>query len=343
MFQYYTEGGNEMKKFTAIASLPILFAFFFLMSCANKPAAPKAGSAKAEDMLSLLPKEAKGVIVVDIQRIMKTEAVDKAIKENENYQQYQQFVIETGIDPQKDVYFFVAGMTGQVGGQNVEEGVALINLKYNRDLLLAKVKKERGELTETDYNGIKIYQAVQTPTQKPFNGAFLDDSNIVLGTDTAVKKVIDVTQKKAENVWKNEDLSALMKNSNKTAMVWGAFEVPAEIMQQAASKNPMLGIFAGIKSILLSFDYKDKSILAEIKAMAPDEAKNKQMADALNGFKALGAAAASKEPQAGEFLNKIEISAAADHVKISAIIPEELIKSLSQKIKIQKSETKNEN
>jgi hypothetical protein len=88
----------------------------------------------------------------------------------------------------------------------------------------------------------------------------------------------------------------------------------------------------------MSFDYKDKNILAEIKAMSPDEAKNKQMADALNGFKALGAGAAAKEPQLGELLNKIEIGSASDHVKISAIIPEELLQSLGQKMKAQKSQ-----
>jgi len=331
-----------MKKFAAIG-LAILFAFFFLLSCSNKSIAPKAGSAKAEDMLSLLPKEAGGVIVVDAQRIMKTDMVEKAIKENENPKKYQEFIQETGIDPQKDLYFFVAGMTGLAGGEKAQEGVVIVNLKYNKDQLLAMVKKERGELTEADYNGIKIYQAAQTDEKKPFSGAFLDDSNIILGTDAAVKKVIDVSQKKAENIWKNEPLSALMKGTNKAAMVWGAFEVPAGALQQAASHNPMLNIFADIKSILLSFDYKDNSLLAEIKAMSPDEKKNKEMADALNGFKALGAGAASKEPQVGELLNRIEITAAPDFVKISANIPEDIIKSLSEKMKGQKPQTENEN
>ena len=98
----------------------------------------------------------------------------------------------------------------------------------------------------------------------------------------------------------------------------------------------MLGAFSDIRSIILSFDYKDKNVLAEIKAMSPDEAKNKQMADALNGFKALGAGAAAKEPLVGELLNKIEIGSASDHVKISANIPEALIQNLSQKMKVKR-------
>jgi len=80
------------------------------------------------------------------------------------------------------------------------------------------------------------------------------------------------------------------------------------------------------------------NVMAEIKAMSPDGDKNKNMADALNGFKAMGAMAASKEPELGELMNRIEIVSAADHVKISAVIPEALIESLGQKAMKQKEE-----
>jgi hypothetical protein len=339
-FSYNLDGGNTMKKFIAV-SLSFLFVLFFLASCTTKPAAPKAGSAKAEDMLSLLPKEAMGVIVIDVNSIMKTEAADKAIKENKDYQKYQEFVQKTGLDPQKDVYFFVGAMLGDFS-QKSEDGVGLINLKYNKEKLLAAVQKDRGELAKTEYNGFTIYQAAQTGEKKPFSGAFLDDSNIIIGTDYAVKKVIDVYQKKAENILKNETILVLMKGMNKSAMVWGGFVIPPEAMKQASSQNPMLGAFSEIKSIIMSFDYRNKNILAEIKAMSPDPEKNKQMAAALNGFKALGAGAAAKEPLLGELLNKIEISSEADHVKINASLPEELLRSLSEKVKVEKGQPETE-
>ena len=37
---------------------------------------------------------------------------DKAIKEDKNYQKYQDFIKETGIDPQKDIYFVAVGVAG---------------------------------------------------------------------------------------------------------------------------------------------------------------------------------------------------------------------------------------
>jgi hypothetical protein len=328
-----------MKKKVAIL-FALLLVVFGLSSCA-KATAPKAGSAKATDMISLLPSESKGVVVIDFHRIMQTDAAVKAIAENENKAKYDEFVQTSGIDPQKDVFYFVGAVLGDFG-QKEMDGVGLVNLKYEKEKLLALLQKERGEMTTEEYNGFTVYKAAATGEKKPVSGVFLDESNILFGTDAAVKKVIDVHQKKADNVWKNESLSLLLKGMNTAAMVWGGFSIPPDTMKQASSQNPMLGAFSDIRSIIMSFDYKDKNVLAEIKAMSPDEAKNKQMADALNGFKALGAGAAAKEPQLGELLNKIEIGSASDHVKISANIPEALVQSLSQKMKAKKPQEKQE-
>jgi hypothetical protein len=328
-----------MKKHTACLLVLILLVSG-LSSCA-KATAPKAGSAKAADLLSLLPGSARGVIVVDVQRIMQTEPAAKAIAQGDKKAKYDEFIQTTGIDPQKDVFFFVGAAMGDLGQKDMD-GVGLVNLRYQKDKLLALLQKEGGQLTTEEYNGFTIYKAVPTGEKKPVSGIFLDESNVIFGTDSAVKQVVDVRQKKAENVWKSEALSSLLKGMNTSALVWGAFSVPPDALKEASSQNPMLGAFSDIRSIVLSFDYRDKNVLAEIRAMSADEAKNKQMADALNGFKALGAGAAAKEPQLGDLLNAIAISSAADHVKISATIPEALIESLSQKVKVEKPQQKPE-
>lgn len=325
-----------MKRLKAY--LVLLFLTIFLWTCAKKPAGPAAGSATAEDMMSLLPKEANGMIVIDVHRVMATDAAQKAIQEDKNYQKYQTFIQETGIDPKKDVFFFVAAMAGQPGQEKSQDGVALLNLKYNRDLLLNKLKKESPELQETDYNGVLVYQGIQREDEKPVSGAFLDDSNIVVGSDSLVRGVIDVYQKKAENILKNEEMASLIKGMNKAAMAYGAFLVPAGVITEAASQNPMLSPFESISSVILSFDYRDQAFQVEIKAQSADTEKNKQLADALNGFKALGAAAASKEPELTQLLNQIEIVSTSEHVKISAAVPETLLESLSKKMKAQKGQ-----
>jgi len=314
-----------MKKITVI-SIVFIFALFCFISCEKKPAAPEAGTAKAEDMLSLIPVNAQGVFCVDIHKAMSTEVVTKAIKEDKNYKKYEEFIEKTGIDPQKDIYLIVGAMTAGAEPKK-QKGVGIINLKYNKDTILAfakeKAAEEEQELTEEEYNGIMIY------TWKEENGegslSFIDDSNIVIGNKSEVKSVIDVLQKRAENVSKNEDLSALIAKANKAAMFWGAILIPPEAMEEAASENPFLSNLQAVNAISLYFDYENRNILAEIKVMSSDESKNKQVADAITGLKAFGAMAAAQKPEIGELMDTIEISSGTDHVKIFASIPEELI------------------
>jgi len=318
-----------MKKLSLISIALVLFIAFFT-SCAPQPSAPVAGSAKVDDMLTLIPKDVQGVFFVDVHKAASTDFADKQLKEEDTYEKYQEFVEETGIDPKKDIYFVAVGLTKGIEEKG-QEGVAVLNLKYDKEALLTKVRKEEGELREEDYNGITLYSGGDDEEKV---GAFLDDSNIVIGNKETVKATIDIYQKKAENVLKNRELISLISQTNKEAIFWGAMLIPPETMQKASSENPMLSTFEAITAAAFYFDYKNKNILAEIKVMSEDETKNKQIVDALNGFKAMGAMAAAKQPEVGELLNKLEISSGPDHAKIYASIPEELIDKLKSKTKI---------
>jgi hypothetical protein len=318
-----------MKKLIFI-TLAILLVLFSIISCGKKVSAPKAGSAKALDMLTLPPKEASGVFIVDVHRALTTEIANKAIKEDKTNQKYQEFIKESGIDPQKDIFFIAAAITGELEGMK-QQAVAVVNLKYDKNLLLDKMKKAGKAIKEEVYNGFTVYSGQEAEeTKKSPAGAFLDESNIVIGNENGVKTVIDIYQKKKENVLKNEKLEALIKTANKDALIWSVFIIPAEAVKQATSQNPMLKNLESISSLSLYFDYRNKSILAEIKAMSLDENKNKQIVDLLNGVKAMGSMASTKDPNVGELLNRIEISSTADQVKISATIPEDLINKLKE-------------
>jgi hypothetical protein len=312
-----------MKKFTAVG-WALAFVLLGFAAC-NKG----AGSG-SENALTLIPKDTQGIVVIDIHRAMTTPMADKAIKENKEYQKYQDFIKETGLDPQRDIEFAAIGISG-IGksGESSGAGVGVISLKYNKDALLAKFKAQAKNVKEATYEGVTIYTDTEGDSQKPVSGAFLDDSRIVLGTEASVKAVIDVFAKKADNINKNAGMVALLKTANKTAMVWCAFDFPPDMMKNVASSTPMMSDVADVKALLAYFDYADKSLQLEIKAIGGDADKNKKLADALIGFKALGGMTAGEKPEVGELLNKIEISSAPDSVKIFANVPEDLLNKLS--------------
>ncbi|MGD8539904.1 MAG: DUF3352 domain-containing protein, partial [Candidatus Aminicenantes bacterium] len=194
-----------------------------------------------------------------------------------------------------------------------------------------KLAEEEEEMVESDYNGMTLY-SVQGDENEEGAFAFLDESNVVIGNENNVKTVIDITQNKADNIYKNQALTDLLAKTEKEGILWGAFLIPAKAVEEAASENPMMSAFEALKAATLLFDYKNQNILAEIKLMSDNEENNKKIADALNGFKAFGAMAAAEKPEIGELLNKIEISSTAEHVKVYLSLPEELLNKLKSSI-----------
>jgi len=315
-----------MKKLSVVSAV-LIFSLVIFTSCAKKAAGPEPGSAKVNEMLNLLPKDVQAVFFVDLHKAISTDFVDKELEKEKSQEEYQEFVDETGIDPKTDIYFITGAMKGF--GKTKQKGAIIVNLKYDKETLLAKIRQEEGELKEEDYNGFTIYSAGKKEDENA--GAFLDDSNIVLGSSEGVRATIDTYQKKTESVLKNEELAPLIKQTNQDALFWATVLIPPEALEQATSANPMLSSFVGINAASLYFDYKNKNIIAEIKVMGGDEAKNQQIVDVLNGFKTMGAMASTKDPNVGLLLEKIEISSSADHVKVYANVPEDLISKLSSK------------
>ncbi len=314
-----------MKKITTL-SLALVLLLFGIAAC-KKAGPPAAGSATATDMLSMIPKSAQGVVVLDVHAALNTAFVDKMLKEGEDKQKYLDFIKDTGIDPQKDIYLAVIGLMG-TGGLNNASPAIVVNLKYDKDKLLAKLKEKATNVTEEVYEGLTLYTVPEADDKKPMTGVFYDASNIILGEAKDVKAVIDVVKKGGENILKNETLSPLLKSADKSAIVWAAVAFPPDMMKSVAAQNPMASSLENMKSLLVALNYKNKALQIEIKGMGGDAEKNKQTAEALNGLKALGAMASTEKPEIGELVNKIEVTSSAEFVKIAANFPEELLTKL---------------
>lgn len=322
-----------MKKALVCLSIVLIAAAGFV-AC-GKGGSVKAGSATAGNLVNLLPRDVSGVLVIDVHRAMTTEAVQKAIQDEKNKARFDKFVAQTGIDPQKDVYFAVIGLMGPFVKSQEPDGAFIANLKYDKATLLARLKEElkkegkSDEIPELNYNGVTLYAGFdEADGKKKGFGAFLDESNILVGSERGVKAVIDVYQKKAENVAKNPDIGRVLKAADQQAMVWGAFAVPAGTLKAAAEQNPMMKSLENLNGVTLTFDYRNQALSISIRALGGSEAENKQVADMLTGLKALGEGAAAKEPAVGEALNRLEIGAGPDAISLSISLPQDLLDKL---------------
>lgn len=320
-----------MKK-TMVTALFILLAISFV-SCA-KQTAPKAGEASGESMLRLLPRDLSGVFLVDVGRAMSSPAAERALKDEETQKKYQEFVQEMGIDPMRDVHYLAAGIGGEMWSQD-QQGAVVVNLRYDRETLLAKLRENGGDIVEDVYSGITIYKGAQddeAPGPKTC-GAFLDDSNIVLGTEPTVRAVIDVFQKRTEPVTKNEEMNRLLATVDKSALAWGAFAIPSDAVKKMAEGNPSLSVLEGVSGLVMAFDYKNRSVVIDLRTSGGTDDNNKNLADMLNGLKAMGNMAAAQEPVVGDLLNAIAITSGSDFVKLHIDIPEEVMDKLQEAAK----------
>ena len=303
----------------------VIFLVLALVSCAEQGGL-KAGTATGKSMLRLLPADSRVVLMVDIHRALATDAAQSALKDPQAKQKYDEFVKKAGLDPMKDVYFLAVAVAGMPGSRDMREAL-VINLRYNKDAFLAKLKETVKDLKEETYNGVTIYKGpghMAAADQAP-SGAFLDDSNIVLGQEKLVRAVIDVYQKKADSVAKNPEMKKYFKAVNADAIFWGAAAVPQDLIKAQADKNPMLKDLVGLTGLTMSFDYANKMLIAEVQGLGGTKEQNKSLAEKLSALKGMGAMMAGQQPVLGELLGKVEISSGADNVKVYAGIPYELL------------------
>jgi hypothetical protein len=316
-----------MRK-TAIIVLSVL-AIVFLTACGGEKGLT-AGSATGESLMKLLPESTQAVMVIDVGRASATTMAAKSLEDEQARKNYEEMVKATGIDLMKDVFFVVMGLTGPMSAKEPDTAF-LVNLKYEKEALLELLRENTVELAEEDYSGITLYKGRSEGQTGPMSfGAFLDGSNILAGTEAAVKSVIDVYQKRAASMTENENMARALKPVNTAAIAWGAVNIPSDLLGKAVADNPMLKAMEGITAVNMSFDYKNKNMVAEIRTMGGTKEQNANLASTLNGLKGMGAMMAAQEPVFGEALGGIEISSGEDYVRLFATLPEELLQKLQK-------------
>jgi len=318
-----------MRKAT-LASLAILLAVS-VMAC-TPGASVKSGAAAGEALIKMLPKTATGVVALDIRRLMATDAVTKALQEPKNKAKLDEFIKMSGIDPAKDITYAGAGLIGVPTGS--ADGGAIISLTYDQAKLKALIKEKAPQAQEELYEGVTIYSKIDGDEAKQTTrAAFLDAGHIILGSEKGVKSIIDVSKKKAESLAKSAEMAPLLKRVDKSGIFWAAFAVPPELLQKGIQANAQLKALEGVTGLLLGFDDKTTGVTADIKAVGGTKEQNTNLAQVLNGFKAMGAMAAGQEPVVGEALNGIAITSGADYTDISLNISHELMDKIGQMVR----------
>jgi hypothetical protein len=324
-----------MKKKVLVLAL-VMFALVLVPACKKK--AP--GQMNSEAMLAMVPEGPVMLMAFNFQQFAALDFFDKTIKQDwqknakagKAFKDYQDFVQKTGIDLQKDVYSVVGAVYGNFDSEN-PEAVGIVNLKYDPDKLLAVFKANQLITAEEKYGDRTLYTLKNEDAKKDMRLAFLNKSNIAIGSPLQVKKAIDLSLKNGNSVLKTAGLMKYVDKMNKNAMFWLTIGTIPEKMKSAPAGGMIPLDLSKAEAFTAFVDYKKKTFSGELRLISQNEAGNKQIADMLNGLKSLGAMGASKEPELGQLLNSIQLSSAADHVKLTFSLSEELMNKLGAKAK----------
>ncbi|MCP2604698.1 hypothetical protein NLC29_00890 [Candidatus Aminicenantes bacterium AH-873-B07] len=277
-----------------------------------------------EEILRILPKESTGIIFLNIEKISHAEFFKKLTsKEKKKIENW-------GIDPEKDIHFIGIAIFGKTVPGKKAEGVMVMHLNYKRDLILSNLKKEGLNITIENYENVPLISGIDRKN-KNLKMTFINDNLMGIGNEKVLKKVIDLRKGKGENIFKNSQLMNLIKDINQESFLWGGFLIPKKGLKEVLAKNPQAKIFESIKAISFFMDYNNVRYQGELNLHNDNEAQNKQMADFLNGIKAMISMGKGQDPDVQELLNGIKISAEAMGIKFTINLAEDLIMRLKQK------------
>jgi len=299
--------------------------------CARRAKAPRAGQARTMDLIQLLPRDCLGVFAWQVRSTLETSLARHSLEDKEVAAKIEDIKNQTGIDLTRDIYLVAGGIVNLENKQT--QPVALINLRYDQNKLFNFIKQKSPQpLEEITYEKKTIYKL--SPGKEPEAAlTFFDASNIFVGGLEALKKAIDVAGGRAENIRQNNEFKSLLKTTRTEALSWSAFVLPAEMMAEIAKSKPMLSSLEKLRSLIMSFDYKNKNLIAEIMARGSDESHHKQLADLLTGMRAMGVMAATNYPEVVEVLNRLEITSTPQQVSLSLTLPEDVLIKLSDRMK----------
>ena len=320
-------------------ALTLSLAVMLLAPACKKKAPGQLGS---EALLAMLPEGPVMLVSFNLQQLASLDFFDKMIKEDwqksakagRAFKDYQDFKQQTGIDLQKDLYASVIAIYGGFGSENPDI-VGIINMKYDPAKLLSVFRDKQVITAEETYRDRPMYtlKTEEAEKSKDMRLTFLNKASVAFGSPLQVKKAIDLELKEGKSVLKTAAVMKYAEKMDKNSMFWLVVGSIPDKMKSAPAGGMMPVDLSQAEAFTAFVDFKNKTLAGELRLISQNEQGNKQIADMLNGLKALGAMGSAKEPELGQLLNAIQLTSASDHVKLSFSISEELMNKLGAKAK----------
>ncbi len=317
-----------MRKKFYVLSFLLIFLFGFV-SCSKK-------YSDIRDALTIMPEDTNFIFAFNLKKGFKREYIKekekKFIREllnvDKNREEYNNFIKETGIDPEKDISYIVGC------GKDINSGV-LIGVKHSLEKIKNYVKSKKIDYSEMKYKNIPILK-LNIPGPNNNNNYFLGslaDNLLIIGEKSFVEKTIDVFKGEMESLLKKPKIVKKINEIDTSSIAWGFFDFKNMFFKKIEDKGKNFGLETDSFNILLfQIDYNDSKLTGNFKILSNNPETNKKTVEILNGIKAFISMANGK---ISELTNYMNFSSSDDKIILHFSIPRRFLDKLEKDINIE--------
>ena len=269
------------------------------------------------DELRYVPPEATMISFADVRRVMDSDLRRRLREIQPELDGQREFQERTGIDIERDIEYVVGGIVPD--GSNDTRGVAILAGRFDVERLEALALEHGG--TATDYRGRRLI----TIGGEPVAMAFLDSGVIAIGSESVVRRTIDLPSS-GGGVDANDELMGLLRHvdSGSTAWTIGRLDEAAGgewLPDQVESQVSQVAAFAvGVQV--------NGGVSGTLTAVARDEETGRNLRDLLQGFLALARLQVGSRPELRGLLDSIRLAAAGTNVTLAFDLPSDAVLEL---------------
>jgi hypothetical protein len=285
------------------------------------------------DELRYMPRDAGVIAYANVHEIMTSE-LRQRVKANvplpENGQ--REFQDQTGINIENDIDRVVACLEPSAASPMPSAGLVVATGRFDQ-VRIEALMREHGATVE-DYKGRQLLSADRmhdspggSMTMEPsapgsthaFSLAFVKPGVVAVGTQTLVRRAIDLDTTGGDNITLNDEVMNLVRSIDGGNNAWalGRFDAlrsHARLPEQVQQQLPAITWFSVSTHV-------NGGIRGVVRAETRDEASANNLRDVVRGFMALAKMQSGSKPEFQAMLQSLELGGSGTTVALSFSVP----------------------
>jgi hypothetical protein len=258
------------------------------------------------DELRHVPPEATILSFVNVREVMGSDLRRRLREIQPELDGQREFQEQTGIDIERDIEYMVGGVVPD--GSDGTSGIAILSGRFDVERLEALALEHGG--AASDYRGRRLV----TIAEEPVAMAFLESGVIAIGSESVVRRTIDLPFE-GGGVDADDPLLGLLSHvdSGSTAWTVGRFDNAAGgawLPDEVESQVSQVAAFAvGVQV--------NGGVNGTLTAVARDEETGRNLRDLLQGFLALARLQVGSRPELRGLLDSIRLTSVGTNLTLA--------------------------